>query len=78
MFGMIMNFDGESDDDLSAGIEHVQDEVIPALSLAEGLHGWWLVDREAGRAARNHSIARSPATPKRWGSCPMRRTVKRM
>jgi len=30
MFGMIMSFDGESADDLSAGIEHVKDEVIPA------------------------------------------------
>ena len=49
MFGMIISFDGESADDLSAGIGHVQDEVIPALSQAKGLHGWWLVDREAGR-----------------------------
>jgi len=49
MFGMILSFDGESAADLSAGIEHVKDEVIPALSQAEGLHGWWLVDREAGR-----------------------------
>lgn len=45
---MVMSFDGESAADLSAGIEHVKDEVIPALSQAEGLHGWWLVDREAG------------------------------
>jgi heme-degrading monooxygenase HmoA len=49
MFGMILSFDGESDGDLSAGIEHVRDEVVPALSQAEGLHGWWLVDREARR-----------------------------
>jgi heme-degrading monooxygenase HmoA len=49
MFGMIMSFDGESAQDMSAGIEHVQDEVIPALAKAEGLHGWWLVDRESGR-----------------------------
>jgi hypothetical protein len=49
MFGMILSFDGESADDLSAGIEHVKDEVIPALSQVKGLHGWWLVDREAGR-----------------------------
>jgi heme-degrading monooxygenase HmoA len=49
MFGMVLSFDDESADDVSAGIEHVKDEVIPALSKAEGLHGWWLVDRDAGR-----------------------------
>ena len=49
MFGMILSFDNESAADLSAGIEHVHDEVIPALAAAEGLHGWWLVDRESGR-----------------------------
>ena len=49
MFGMVLSFDGESAGDLSAGIEHVKDEVIPALSQAEGLHGWWLADRDAGR-----------------------------
>jgi heme-degrading monooxygenase HmoA len=46
---MVLSFDDESEDDLSAGIDHVNDEVIPALSEAEGLHGWWLVDRNAGR-----------------------------
>jgi heme-degrading monooxygenase HmoA len=49
MFGMILSFDNESAADQSAGIEHVHDEVIPALAGAEGLHGWWLVDRESGR-----------------------------
>lgn len=49
MFGMVLSFDGESAKDLSAGIEHVNDEVIPALAEAPGLHGWWLVDRDAGR-----------------------------
>lgn len=28
MFGMVLSFEGESADDLSAGIEHVNDEVI--------------------------------------------------
>ena len=49
MFGMILSFDNESAADLAAGIEHVHDEVIPALAGADGLHGWWLVDRESGR-----------------------------
>jgi hypothetical protein len=49
MFGMVMTFDGESPDDLDAGIEHVNDEVLPALREASGLHGWWFVDRDSGR-----------------------------
>jgi len=49
MFAMVLNFDGESDADLTAGVEHVNDEVIPALKSAPGLQGWWLVDRENGR-----------------------------
>ena len=49
MFAVVLSFDGESESDLAAGIEHVNDEVIPALAQAPGLHGWWLVDRDAGR-----------------------------
>lgn len=49
MFAVVMFFDGESEEDLAAGIEHVEEEVIPALTDAEGLDGWWLVDRETGR-----------------------------
>jgi hypothetical protein len=49
MFAVVMSFDGESGADLAAGIGHVKDEVLPALEHAGGLHGWWLVDRDAGR-----------------------------
>jgi hypothetical protein len=49
MFAVVLSFDNESADDLTAGIEHVNDEVIPALAQAGGLNGWWLADRQAGR-----------------------------
>jgi hypothetical protein len=47
-FAMVMTFEGESPEDVAAGIEHVGDEVIPALK-GSGAQGWWLVDRENGR-----------------------------
>jgi heme-degrading monooxygenase HmoA len=49
MFAVVLSFDNESEEDLAAGITHVEDEVIPALEQAGGLNGWWLVDRDAGR-----------------------------
>jgi len=49
MFAVVLSFDNESAEDLTAGIEHVNDEVIPALAQAGGLNGWWLADRQAGR-----------------------------
>jgi heme-degrading monooxygenase HmoA len=49
MFAVVLSFDGESAEDLNAGIGHVTDEVIPALAGAAGVHGWWLADRGHGR-----------------------------
>jgi hypothetical protein len=49
MPAMVISFDGESAEDLEAGIEHVRDEVIPAVAATDGVQGWWLVDRENGR-----------------------------
>jgi heme-degrading monooxygenase HmoA len=49
MFAVVSSFDGESGEDLEAGIAHVSDEVISALVAAPGVQGWRLVDREAGR-----------------------------
>jgi heme-degrading monooxygenase HmoA len=49
MFAVVLSFEHESKEELNAGIEHVRDEVLPALSEAPGLHGWWLADYENGR-----------------------------
>jgi hypothetical protein len=49
MFAMVLSFDGESPEHLTAGTEHVRDEVIPAFAEAGGVHAWWLVDRDKGR-----------------------------
>ena len=48
MFAVLMEFE-EPAADTEAGIEHVNEEVVPALVGTPGLIGLWLVDREAGR-----------------------------
>jgi hypothetical protein len=50
MFGMVLTFDGESEADLEAGMEHVRDEVIPAFEQTGGVRagGWWTARRVAG------------------------------
>ena len=49
MFAVVIDFEGEDRAAQSAGISHVEDEVLPALREAGGVHGVWLVDPENGR-----------------------------
>jgi heme-degrading monooxygenase HmoA len=48
VFAQVMTFE-EDPGRLDSGIRHVEEEVVPALQGASGLHGYWLVDRESGR-----------------------------
>jgi hypothetical protein len=48
MFATVMTFD-DSPEDAEHGIDHVNDEVIPAMEQANGLVGVWLVDRASGK-----------------------------
>ena len=49
MFAVVLSFDGESKEDLNAGIEHVADEVIPVLAEPRACTaGGWPTARTAG------------------------------
>ena len=48
MFATVITFE-ESPEQLDAGIEHVEADVLPALRNAVGLTGVWLVNRETGK-----------------------------
>ena len=49
MFAVVINFEGESAEDIAHGIDHVQAEVIPGIAPAAGVNAFWLVDRENGK-----------------------------
>jgi len=48
VFASVITFE-EDAETLERGIEHVLEDVIPALRDRPGVSGWWLVDREGGR-----------------------------
>ena len=48
MFASVIAFEEEPEVQ-QHGIEHVLEEVIPAVQGQPGVRGWWLVDREGGR-----------------------------
>jgi len=48
VFAQVITFE-ESPDEIEAGIQHVEEEVLPALRDAGGVTGLWLVDRDSGR-----------------------------
>ena len=46
---MVLSFEGEDAQAQADGIEHVRDEVVPAVESSDGVTGLWLVDPENGR-----------------------------
>jgi hypothetical protein len=47
MYALVVRFE-DNPSDLRAGIEHVQEEVIPFAQAIEGVRGVWLVNPESG------------------------------
>lgn len=48
MFAQVISFE-ETADEVVAGIKHVEEEILPALKDADGVTGFWLVDRDSGK-----------------------------
>jgi hypothetical protein len=48
MFATVLTFD-DTPEDAQHGVDHVTDEVLPAMEQATGLVGLWLVDRASGK-----------------------------
>jgi len=67
----------ETGPQLEEGIRHVRDEVVPAVRGAAGLHhGYWLVDRAAGRRLSILVWSSSEAAGAAWVSAAA--SIKRM
>ena len=48
MYAQVITFD-EAPEEVDNGIEHVLEDVVPALEESDGATGFWLVDRERGK-----------------------------
>jgi hypothetical protein len=48
MYAQVITFD-EDPDAVQRGIDHVMEDVVPAMQESDGVTGFWLVDRENGK-----------------------------
>jgi hypothetical protein len=48
MYAQVITFD-ETPEAVEHGIEHVLEDVVPAVEASDGVTGLWLVDRERGK-----------------------------
>ncbi len=60
MFATVITFEEDSAGQ-AAGIDHVLEEVVPALQGRPGVSGTWLVDRQGGRRLSVMLFADEPA-----------------